>query len=79
MYGLALCLPSVGQPQGLPVSHEIPKTQEGKTRMVGSDGRGRRFLEPQIEGTRKKPSVFLFSLRRGQVYGGALSVESDFD
>jgi hypothetical protein len=27
MYGLALCLPSVGQPQGLPVPHEIPKTQ----------------------------------------------------
>ncbi len=26
MYGLALCLPSVGQPQGLPVPHEIPKT-----------------------------------------------------
>jgi hypothetical protein len=25
MYGLALCLPSVGQPQGLPVPHEIPK------------------------------------------------------
>ena len=28
MYGLALCLPSVGQPQGLPVPHEIPKTQK---------------------------------------------------
>lgn len=27
MYGLALCLPSVGQPQGLPVPHEIPKTR----------------------------------------------------
>ncbi|MEI2609753.1 MAG: hypothetical protein V9G20_14090 [Candidatus Promineifilaceae bacterium] len=26
MYGLALCLPRVGQPQGLPVPHEIPKT-----------------------------------------------------
>jgi hypothetical protein len=26
MYGLALCLPSVGQPQELPVPHEIPKT-----------------------------------------------------
>ncbi len=25
--GLALCLPSVGQPQGLPVPREIPKTQ----------------------------------------------------
>jgi hypothetical protein len=28
MYGLALCLPSVGQPQGLPVPHEIPKTRK---------------------------------------------------
>ncbi len=27
MYGLALCLPSVEQPQGL-VLHEIPKTQK---------------------------------------------------
>jgi hypothetical protein len=27
MYGLALCLPRVGQPQGLPVPHEISKTQ----------------------------------------------------
>ncbi len=27
MYRLALCLPSVGQPQGLPVPHEIPKTR----------------------------------------------------
>jgi hypothetical protein len=27
MYGLALCLPSVGQPQGLPIPHEILKTQ----------------------------------------------------
>jgi hypothetical protein len=27
MYELALCLPSVGQPQGLPVPHEIPKTR----------------------------------------------------
>ena len=26
MYGLALCLPSMGQPQGLPVPHEISKT-----------------------------------------------------
>ncbi len=26
MYGLALCLPSVRQPQGLPVPHETPKT-----------------------------------------------------
>ncbi len=26
MYGLALCLSRVGQPQGLPVPHEIPKT-----------------------------------------------------
>ena len=26
MYGLALCLPCVGQPQGLPVPHEILKT-----------------------------------------------------
>jgi hypothetical protein len=26
MYGLALCMPSVGQPQGLPVLYEIPKT-----------------------------------------------------
>ncbi len=25
MYGLALCLPRVGQPQGLPVPHETPK------------------------------------------------------
>ena len=28
MYGLALCLPSVGQPQGLPVPHEILKTPD---------------------------------------------------
>jgi hypothetical protein len=28
MYGLALCLPRVGQPQGLPVPHETPKTQD---------------------------------------------------
>ena len=27
MYGLALCLPCVGQPQGLPVPHKIPKAQ----------------------------------------------------
>ncbi len=27
MYGLALGLPSVGQQQGLPVPHVIPKTQ----------------------------------------------------
>ncbi len=27
MYGLALCLPSVGQPQGLPVPHKILKTR----------------------------------------------------
>jgi hypothetical protein len=27
MYGLDLCLPRVGQPQGLPVPHEIPKTR----------------------------------------------------
>ncbi len=26
MYGLALCLPRVGQPQRLPVPHKIPKT-----------------------------------------------------
>jgi hypothetical protein len=26
MYGLALCLPNVGQPQGLPVPHKIRKT-----------------------------------------------------
>ncbi len=26
MYGLALCLPGVGQPRGLPVLHEILKT-----------------------------------------------------
>ena len=26
MYGLALCLPRVGQLQGLPVPHEILKT-----------------------------------------------------
>ncbi len=26
MYGLALCLPRVGQPQGLSVPHETPKT-----------------------------------------------------
>jgi hypothetical protein len=30
MYGLALCLPRVGQPQGLPVSHKIPKTLDLK-------------------------------------------------
>ncbi len=41
MYGLALCLPRVGQPQGLPVPHEIPKThflnykKEGATRFTG--------------------------------------------
>ncbi len=29
MYGLALCLPRVGQPQGLPVPHEILKTRKG--------------------------------------------------
>ena len=30
MYGLTLCLPRVGEPQGLPVSREIPKNhQEG--------------------------------------------------
>jgi hypothetical protein len=28
MVGLALCLPRVGQPQGLPVPREIPKTQK---------------------------------------------------
>ncbi len=28
MDGLALCLPRVGQPQGLPVPHEILKTPE---------------------------------------------------
>jgi hypothetical protein len=27
MYGLALCLPNVGQPQGLPVPYAIPKTR----------------------------------------------------
>ncbi len=27
MYGLALCLPRMGQSQGLPVPHEIPQTQ----------------------------------------------------
>ncbi len=27
MYGLALCLPGVGQPQGLHVPREIPKNQ----------------------------------------------------
>jgi hypothetical protein len=32
MYGLAWCLPSVGQPQGLPVPHEIPKTQKYLTK-----------------------------------------------
>ncbi len=33
MYGLALCLPSVGQPQGLPVPHEIPKALTGLFRI----------------------------------------------
>lgn len=28
MYGLALCLPSVGQPQGLPVPREILKNHD---------------------------------------------------
>jgi hypothetical protein len=27
MYRLVLCLPSVGQPQGLPVLHKTPKNQ----------------------------------------------------
>ncbi len=27
MYGLALCLPRMGPPQGLPAPREIPKTQ----------------------------------------------------
>ncbi|MEI2607735.1 MAG: hypothetical protein V9G20_03780 [Candidatus Promineifilaceae bacterium] len=42
MYGLALCLPSVGQPQGLPVPHEIPKTRrlfsQRKCRAIGDVG-----------------------------------------
>ena len=32
MYRLALCLPRVGQPQGLPVPHKIPKE------LIGSFG-----------------------------------------
>ncbi|MBP8000555.1 MAG: hypothetical protein KA314_12320 [Chloroflexi bacterium] len=32
MYGLALCLPRVGQPQGLPVPREIPKNLCGNDR-----------------------------------------------
>ncbi len=28
MYGLALCLPRVGQPRGLPIPYEIPKTHK---------------------------------------------------
>ncbi|MEI2612109.1 MAG: hypothetical protein V9G20_26025 [Candidatus Promineifilaceae bacterium] len=35
MYGLALCLPSVGQPQGLPVPYEIPKTQNLMNKTTG--------------------------------------------
>ncbi|MEI2610434.1 MAG: hypothetical protein V9G20_17545 [Candidatus Promineifilaceae bacterium] len=34
MYGLALCLPRVGQPQGLPVPHEILKTQEVQSKSL---------------------------------------------
>ncbi len=33
MCGLALCLPSVGQPQGLSVPHEIPKTRNAHPTM----------------------------------------------
>jgi hypothetical protein len=36
MYGLALCLPSVGQPQGLPVPHKIPKTRKNLCKSVKS-------------------------------------------
>jgi hypothetical protein len=34
MVGLALCLPSVGQPQGLPVPREIPKTHKINARQL---------------------------------------------
>jgi hypothetical protein len=38
MYGLALCLPSVGQPQGLSVPREIPKTLNYYTRLKHTPG-----------------------------------------
>ncbi len=45
MYGLALCLPRVGQPQGLPVPREIPKNRTFL-------GRGFRGLRPENHAAR---------------------------
>ncbi len=44
MYGLVLCLPRVGQPQGLPVPHETPKNRFFCHIRIFSMFRGKRGL-----------------------------------